>query len=65
MSNEDDFKPSFGEPCGPWMRSFAWLPVFTYDAGTVWLRTVYKRHIIGHDYLTPPPGYWFQYKRFR
>jgi hypothetical protein len=59
-----DFKPLFGEPCGPWIKTFAWLPVFTFDAGRVWFRTVWKRHIFKFQHLPGGPDYWWQYRRF-
>lgn len=43
--------PIFGSPKGPWIRSFAWTPKFTYDSGWIWLRRCWKRHIHKHQYL--------------
>lgn len=58
-------RPKFGDPCGPWIRAFAWRPRFTFDGGTVWLRRVWKRHIQKHDWLTGGGDFWWQYRRFR
>ena len=44
-------KPMFGDPVGPWLRSFAWFPTWTCDAGWIVLRPVWKRHIHKHHYL--------------
>jgi len=57
-------EPLFGDPKGPWIAAFAWLPVFTFDAGYVWLRQVWKRHIHRHQYLHGGPDWWWQYRRF-
>lgn len=59
-----DALPQFGDPCGPWIRIFAWRPRFTFDAGWVWLRPVWKRHVQKHGYLDGGPDYWWQYRRF-
>ena len=56
--------PAFGEPKGPWIRCFAWRPTFTYYAGTVFLRRVWKRHIQKHPYLDGGANFWWQYRRF-
>lgn len=56
--------PIFGFPTGPWIRCFAWRPVFTYDGGRVWLRWVWKRHIHKHGYLDGGSDWWWQYRRF-
>lgn len=59
-------RPVFGDPCGPWIKPFAWLPCFTYDSGTVWLCKVWKRHIFKHQYLDGGGSdYWWQYSRFQ
>lgn len=57
-------KPMFGNPCGPWIRTFAWRPRFTFDGGNVWLCFVWKRHIYKHQYLQGGADYWWQYRRF-
>lgn len=56
--------PLFGDPKGPWIRSFAWVPRFTYDAGTVWLCRVWKRHIHKHQYLDGGADWWWQFRKF-
>lgn len=56
--------PMFGDPKGPWIKSFAWRPVFTFDGGNVWLRRVWKRHIFKHQYLNGGADWWWQYRRF-
>lgn len=56
--------PIFGDPKGPWIRTFAWYPRFTFDAGTVWLRRVWRRHIHKHQYLDGGADWWWQYRRF-
>ena len=60
----DDSTPMFGRPTGPWIRTFAWRPVFTFDRGTVWLRPVWKRHIYKHRWLEGGPDWWWQYRAF-
>lgn len=60
----DDMKPVFGTPMGPWIRCFAWLPTFTADAGHVWLRFVWKRHVMKKMFLDGGSDWWFQYRRF-
>lgn len=60
----DDLMPRFGRPVGPWMKTFAWWPRFTADAGKVWLRIVWKRHIHKYDHLVGGSDFWFQYRRF-
>lgn len=49
---------------GPWIGTFAWLPRFTSDSGTVWLRRCWKRHIQKHQYLSGGADWWWQYRRF-
>lgn len=61
MSNN----PLYGFPIGPWIRSFAWFRVWTYDAGYVWLVPVYKRHIQKHAFLGGGSEHWWQYRRFK
>lgn len=56
--------PLFGDPKGPWIRTFAWRPVFTFDSGHVWLRFVWTRHIYKHQYLDSGADWWWQYRRF-
>ena len=56
--------PMFGNPCGPWIRTFAWRPCFTFDGGKIWLQSVWKRHIYKHQYLRGGADYWWQYRRF-
>lgn len=56
--------PIFGDPVGPWIRTFAWVPRFCFDAGHVWLRPVWKRHILKHQYLDGGADWWWQYRRF-
>ena len=34
--------PAFGNPIGPWIRTFALVPHFTFDGGWVWLAMVWK-----------------------
>lgn len=57
-------KPLFGDPCGPWIRTFAWFPRFTFDGGHVWLYWIWKRHIHKHQHLVGGADYWWQYRRF-
>lgn len=57
-------RPMFGDPVGPWIRTFAWRPRFTFDAGVVWLRPVMKRHIHKHQWLDGGADWWWQYRRF-
>lgn len=64
MKHAMDDTPMFGDPCGPWVRTFAWLPRFTFDGGIVWLRLVWKRHIYKHQYLDGGADYWWHYRRF-
>lgn len=59
-----DDKPVFGDPIGPWIRAFAWLPRWTFDAGTVWLVFIWKRHIQKKLCLDGGPDFWWQYRRF-
>lgn len=59
-----DFVPVFGDPCGPWIKSFAWLPRETYDGGLVWLRRIWKRRICKHHYLDGGADFWWQCRRF-
>ena len=57
--------PIFGDPCGPWIKTFAWLPRFTYDAGYKWLCPIWKRHIHKHQYLDGGGSdFWWQYRRY-
>ena len=56
--------PLFGDPKGPWIKSFAWLPRFTYDGGYVWLHRVWKRHIQKHQYLDGGADWWWQYRAY-
>lgn len=57
-------RPMFGNPTGPWIKTFAWGPCFTFDAGCVWLRTVWKRRIFRHQYLSCGQDWWWEYRRF-
>lgn len=63
---EDDAISRFGTPVGPWIKTFAWRPRFTHDAGTVWLCRVWKRHNMRREYLDSCGGdeWWFQYRRY-
>ena len=38
-----NYEPMFSFPVAPWLRWFAWHPVYTVDRGYRWLRFVYKR----------------------
>ena len=59
----DDARPTFGFPIGPWHRRFAWWPIDTFDCGWMWLRFVYRRRIQKHDYLNGGADRWWQYRR--
>lgn len=60
-----EWVPLFGDYCGPWLKTFAWLPRFTYDAGWVWMSPVWKRHVHKHQYLYDGGSdYWWQYRKF-
>lgn len=37
-------------------RWFAWRPVWTLDRGWVWMRRVWRRHVLPMD--LPIPTYW-------
>jgi hypothetical protein len=64
MNRRANDQPLFGDPTGPWIRTFAWVPRFTFDGGTVWLRRIWKRHIFKHQYLCGGADWWWQYRRF-
>jgi len=53
-------KPYFGEPVTDWLPWFAWRPIRTWDGRYRWLCWVERRRIIGHDFLSPPIGDWWQ-----
>ena len=57
------WQPAFGEPITPWFRWFAWRPVHTLDRGWRWMRPVWRRRCMLHDYL-PDGGageFWWQH----
>ena len=56
--------PLFGNPAGPWISAFAYLPVWTSDAGWVWFCRVWKRHIQKHHWLDGGSDWWWQVIRF-
>ena len=60
----DGFVPMFGDPCGPWIKTFAWIPRNTFDGGWVWLRPVWKQRVVKHHYLDGGPGFWWEWRRF-
>ena len=51
----------FGFPISDWRRTFAWLPVRTFDGRLIWLRPVMTRRYHLHDYLTGGPDQWSIY----
>lgn len=61
----DDIRPCYGDWLSPtWQRCFAWLPTHTYDDGTVWFRTVYRRRrVLNYRYL-PGGDSWWVYRRY-
>lgn len=59
-----EFVPMFGDYCGPWIKTFAWLPRFTFDAGWTWLRPIWKRHVYKHQHLDGGSDFWWSYRRF-
>lgn len=65
MENRNEaLLPLFGDPVGPWIKSFAWIPHFTIDAGWTWMRPIWKRHIHKHQYLDGGSDFCWQYRRF-
>lgn len=38
-------KQTAARPCGPWVKNFAWHPVFPFDAGWVWLVSIWRRQL--------------------
>jgi hypothetical protein len=61
----DPNAPVFGDPKGPWIKSFAWTPTFTIDAGWIWLRPIWKRHIHKHHWLDGGADFWWQHCRYK
>ena len=60
--DKNDYLPMFGTPIADWHKKFALLPTCTVDHGLVWLRFVWRRRIIAHDYVyNLKPDYWWQY----
>lgn len=47
-------QPAFGNFIGQWHKKFMWLPIKTYDDRIVWLRYVWRRRVLLHDYLPNP-----------
>lgn len=58
-----DLMPRFGDPITEWMWAFAWLPTWTYDAGTVWLCRIWRRRIMKHEDLDGGADFWWQARR--
>jgi hypothetical protein len=59
-----EWKPQFGDFCGPWIKSFAWLPINTFDAGWCWFSPVWKRRVHKHQYLIGGGDFWWLYRRY-
>lgn len=62
--SRDPFRPQFGDPVTPWRSMFAWRPVWTADAGWVWLCKVFWRRVVKHSYLDGGADLWWQYVRY-
>lgn len=59
----NEHAPAFGRAIAPWHHWFAWYPVPTWDGRWSWLRTLHRRWVQKHDYLTGGPLGWWEYER--
>lgn len=51
MSDYPHYRRTFRASSEPWVRTFAWWPVSTYDIGTVWLCPVWRQRVFEHPGL--------------